>query len=169
MQYRRNLPHWIPEGAALSLTWRLANSLGEVSPTWLSDSRLAQMVVDALHFGAEDRGFYKLFAYVVMPNHVHVLLQPHIELPTVMRWLKGRTTRVANRILGRTREPLWQDESYDHWVRSDDEFAHTVHYVENNPVRAGFVEFAEQWRWSSASDRPRKTMACSTSREAHGY
>jgi len=39
----------------------------------------------------------------------------------IMRWLKGRTGRAANRIPGRTGIPFWQDESYDHWIRSGKE------------------------------------------------
>ncbi len=47
-----------------------------------------------------------------MPNHVHVVLEPRRALPQMMRWLKGRTARQANRILGRRGQPFWQDESY---------------------------------------------------------
>jgi REP element-mobilizing transposase RayT len=56
-----------------------------------------------------------------MPNHVHVILEPHLALPEIMRWLKGRTARKANQILGRTGSPFWQDESFDHWVRTAEE------------------------------------------------
>jgi len=67
-----------------------------------------------------------------------------------MRWLKGRTSRVANRILGRTGASFWQEESFDHWIRNSEEFSYLVQYVENNPLKAGLVEAKEQWRWSSA-------------------
>ncbi|MBZ5626589.1 MAG: transposase [Acidobacteriia bacterium] len=71
--------------------------------------------MDALLYGETVRKFYRLSAWVIMPNHVHVILQPHVALPTIMRWLKGRTSRVANQILGRTGMSFWQDESFDHW------------------------------------------------------
>jgi REP element-mobilizing transposase RayT len=85
-----------------------------------------------------------------MPNHVHILCQARAEMSTIMRWLKGRTSRVANRILGRTGSAFWQDEFFDHWVRSAEELQELIEYVENNPVKAGLVEAKEQWQWSSA-------------------
>lgn len=48
------------------------------------------------------------------------------------------------------RAAFWQDESYDHWVRSGEEFERIVRYIEANPVRAGLLERVEDWRWSSA-------------------
>jgi hypothetical protein len=65
-------------------------------PVWLQDSRVARVVVDALLYGQTVRRLYQLHAWVVMPNHVHAILQPHAAMPTIMRWLKGRTGRVAN-------------------------------------------------------------------------
>jgi hypothetical protein len=62
-------------------------------------------------------------------------------------------SRVANRVLGRTGLPFWQDESYDHWIRSSDELQEIIVYVENNPVKAGLAEAAEHWPWSSARFR----------------
>jgi REP element-mobilizing transposase RayT len=172
---RRHLPHWIPDEAAVFVTWRLAGSLpgltddtkrssvlpaflqqderhdGErTGPVWLQDSRVAGVVVNALLYGETVRRFYQLHAWVVMPNHVHAIFQPHTTMPTIMRWLKGRTSRVANQILGRTGTPFWQNESFDHWIRSADEFQYLIEYVENNPVKAGLVEAKERWRWSSA-------------------
>jgi type I restriction enzyme R subunit/putative DNA methylase len=117
----------------------------------LQDSRVARVVVDALLYGETTRRLYSLNAWVVMPNHIHALFQPHAEMPIIMRWLKGRTSRVANRIQGGTGTPFRQDESFDHWVRSAEELQDLIEYVENNPVKAGLVQAKEQWRWSSAS------------------
>ena len=164
MRYKRHLPHWQPEGAALHVTWRLAKAApGGGGPKWLGEPRIAQIVVDALHFGEEQKHFYQLYAYVVMPNHVHMLIAPCEELPVITRWLKGRTARVANRILGRTHQPFWQDESFDHWIRSAEEFSYVARYIELNPVRAGLAVSADARRYSSATaDRPQNTMACPT-------
>jgi hypothetical protein len=52
--------------------------------------------------------------------------------------------------LGRTGQPFWQDESYDHYLRSSSQFSHTVAYIEENPVSAGLALSAELWQWSSA-------------------
>jgi len=98
---------------------------------WLVDERIARLVVDAFFFHA-DR-LYTLLAFVVMPNHVHVLLTPlpvgesqagkpdlrYVPLARITQSLKGYTAREANRLLGRTGQPFWQDESYDHWARSE--------------------------------------------------
>jgi REP element-mobilizing transposase RayT len=88
-----------------------------------------------------------------MPNHIHVILQPQAELSALTRWLKGRTSRVANRMLGRTGMPFWQDESFDHWIRCDEELHELIEYVETNPVKAGLVQAPSEWPWSSAGFR----------------
>ena len=85
-----------------------------------------------------------------MANHVHVLVTPHVDLSTMMHSLKGFSAREANRLLGRTGEPFWQGESYDHWVRDQREFDRVGRYIENNPVSAGLVLKPEDYRWSSA-------------------
>jgi len=64
--------------------------------------------------------------------------------------VKSASARTANATLGRTGKPFWQDESYDHWVRSDRERACVVRYIEYNPVAAGLVAAPEDWQWSSA-------------------
>jgi REP element-mobilizing transposase RayT len=166
--YRRHLPHWIPDGRTLFVSWRLKGSLpGKCGPTWLLDDRVAQLVADSILHG--DPAHYRLHAWVIMPNHVHALFDPCLELSAIMRWLKGRTARKANRILGHANETFWQDESFDHWIRSAAEFNKIIEYVENNPVRSGLVPTPAEWRWSSASmanrGRPPSTMACATSRD----
>jgi REP element-mobilizing transposase RayT len=93
---------------------------------------------------------YELLAWVVMSNHVHVLLQPHKPLREVTRAVKNTSARQANLILGRTGLRFWQDESYDRWVRDGKELQRSMRYIERNPVKAGLVERAELWPWSSA-------------------
>jgi REP element-mobilizing transposase RayT len=119
-------------------------------PVWLQDTRVARMLAAALKYGEADRQFYKLHAWVIMPNHVHVVLEPRVAMPGIMRWLKGRTGRMANRILGRTGMPFWQEEAFDHWLRSAEELQEAIDYVEDNPVKAGLAGTKGQWAWSSA-------------------
>ena len=64
---------------------------------------------------------------------------------------KVQTAREANRLLGRTGQPFWQAESYDHAVRDDRESDRIKGYIENNPVKAGLVANAEDYLWSSAA------------------
>ena len=120
-------------------------------PLWLKDSRIAGCVVDAVDRGESILGHYALEAFVVMPNHVHLLIAPRIPIRRITNGLKGVTARDANRILGRTGRPFWQDESFDHWVRTPAEFNRIRVYIESNPVSAGLADRPEDWLWSSAS------------------
>jgi REP element-mobilizing transposase RayT len=74
-----------------------------------------------------------------MPNHVHLLILPLVSVALLMRWLKGSTARGANRILGRTGQPFWQDESFDHYLRAANRLDRTIAYIEQNPVSAGLL------------------------------
>ena len=94
---------------------------------------------------------------MVMSNHVPVLLLPKISPSRLLQSLKGATAREANRVLGRTGETFWQAEPYDHWVRDEKERERIAAYIENNPVKAGLVQRAEDSCWSSASERSAET------------
>jgi len=76
-----------------------------------------------------------------------------------MNGLKGVTARDVNSILGRKGKHFWQDESFDHWVRSPKEFDRIRAYVEMNPVSAGLASRPQDWPWSSASNNP---VTCGT-------
>jgi putative transposase len=69
-----------------------------------------------------------------------------------MHSLKSYTGHEANKILGRTGS-FWQHESYDHWVRDDEELARIVAYINANPVKAGLTKYAHEYPWCSAHDR----------------
>jgi len=174
-EYRRRLPHFHPDGAHLFVTWRLDGSLPAPPPDviyatpghafaaedralaqghgclWLSDTRVARQVEEAIASGESQKRFYELQAWVVMPNHVHVLILPLAALAQITHWIKGRTAREANLLLGRTGETFWQHESHDHWVRNRKEFDRIVAYIEENPVSAGLAATPEDWPWSSAT------------------
>jgi REP element-mobilizing transposase RayT len=111
---------------------------------------IAGLVADALrHFHGER---YLLDDWVVMPNHVHCILwpMPNHTLSEILMSRKRHTARQANRLLGRTGEPFWQPESYDHWIRDDEEKSRIRRYIRHNPVSAGLCAAPEAWRWSSA-------------------
>ena len=111
---------------------------------------IAEVVAASIHYG-ETLEHYTLHSYVVMPNHVHLLITPRISVSRLLNSLKSVTAKRGNLLLGRTGEPFWQDESYDHLVKSGEEFVRIRKYIEYNPVTAGLVATAEQFRWSSAS------------------
>lgn len=145
------LPHkpdviGLPPGKAFAAMDRaLAKSEG---PRWLG-ARVAQCVADTLQYGERELRLYELLAWVIMPNHVHILVQPHAELARITRAVKNFSARKANEILGRAGQPFWQNESYDHWARNEAEVGRIVRYIEGNPVAAGFVSRVEDWQWSS--------------------
>jgi putative transposase len=118
-------------------------------PTYLLRREIAEVVAGSIARGAS-LGHYQLEAWVLMANHVHVLLLPLISPSRLLQSLKGCTAREANLILGLTGRKFWQAESYDHWVRDDVELNRIAAYIENNPVKAGIVDSAEKYTWSSA-------------------
>jgi putative transposase len=180
LYYERNLPHWHPAGRLIFVTWRLYGSLPRAilerfrtqeqtdpgrafveldremdractGPQWLRLPTIAPLVVEALRNGESNLGCYVALAYVVMPNHVHLLLEPKVPLSKITKGIKGSTARLANALLGRQGKRFWQDESFDHWVRSGRGFDRIQSYIELNPVKAGLAAKAELWPWSSAA------------------
>jgi REP element-mobilizing transposase RayT len=121
-------------------------------PLLLRQPEIASVVVAALFAGHCKFHRYELHAFVVMPNHVHVLVTPIVRSTQWLGPLKGFTSYQVNKLRGTPGKPFWQDESYDHVVRSDVEFNRIQAYIERNPVTAGLVVSAGQFRWSSASE-----------------
>jgi REP element-mobilizing transposase RayT len=119
-------------------------------PQFLREPELASLVIQALWDGHLRMGRYHLHAFVVMPNHVHVLTTPQVPTAQWLGPLKGYTGHEANRMLPR-KGPFWQDESYNHLVRNDEEFRRIQHYIERNPVKAGLVSAPEEFPWSSVT------------------
>ncbi|MDA1138263.1 MAG: hypothetical protein O3B01_06740 [Planctomycetota bacterium] len=133
----------------------------------LKDPDAASKVRESiLHFAGER---YDLYAYVVMSSHFHWVFKPRdewIEIlagegeerpprQIIMHSLKRFTARQCNLILGRN-GTFWQEESYDHCVREDEdqgELERIIDYVEMNSVKAGLVSSSGEWPWSSARDR----------------
>lgn len=130
----------------------------------LDNPDLAQIVVDSMFHFAEDR--YALISFVVMPSHFHWVFRPletwvkslgsnaekRRPRERIMHSLKTWTAWNCNQHL-KAKGAFWQTESYDHCVRNDDELHRIIEYVERNPVKAGLVEMAEQWSFSSAKLR----------------
>ena len=120
---------------------------------WLNQPQVAALIAGAVKFFDGER--YELRAWVVMPNHVHAVVwpRPGHTLSDILHSWKSYTSKEANKILHRAAGTFWQSESFDHWVRDDDERARLVAYVENNPVKARLCARPEQWKWSSAHGR----------------
>jgi REP element-mobilizing transposase RayT len=174
--YERRLPHFDLVGHPLFVTFRLHGSLpssrifppgrltsGEAfaaidrildkastGPRYLAIPEIAGLVVASILAGESRFHRYELGAFAVMPNHVHLLVTPRAISTEWLGPLKGFTAHEANRILGRTGHPFWQDESYDHIVRAGAELERIRCYIENNPVKAGLVAAPRDFPWSSA-------------------
>jgi len=121
---------------------------------WLRQPEIAQLVEDALlHFDGER---YRLIAWTIMPNHVHVLIEALAghRLGDMVSSRKRFSARMANRALGRS-GPFWRDDDWDTYIRNERHFESAVSYIENNPVKAGLVENPVDWPWCHA--RLRKT------------
>ena len=117
---------------------------------WLRRPDMAELVAGALKFFEGQR--YTLRAWVVMPNHVHVVVRPEPPhtLSAILKSWKTFTGLRANRMLGREGTPFWQSESYDHCCRDDADVARCCAYTTMNPVNARLCERPEDWQWSSA-------------------
>lgn len=174
--YRRHLPHLYETGRPVFITWRLRDSLppnrafpahgltsgkafaamdrlldeARDGPFYLRQPAIADMIVEAIQYNANVLGQYVLNAFVVMPNHVHLLTTLAVSLPKLTKSLKGITAKRANAMLDLTGSSFWQEESYDHLIRDGREFESARSYIEANPVRAGLAKEASQYRWSSA-------------------
>lgn len=140
---------------------------------WLSDPRVSAIVRGSLHYLHGRK--YELLSHSIMPNHVHVLFLPYDSskrsretglrtgeigetddrkspLSSIMHSLKSFTAHEINRVLGLDGQ-FWQHESYDHWVRDDDELERIVGYINGNAVKAGLSEKPHEYFWCSAHDR----------------
>jgi REP element-mobilizing transposase RayT len=173
--HTRRLPHYHAIGHPIFLTWHLHGSLpvgrsfppgttsgqaflamdrlldnARTAPLYLRQPEIAGMVVEAIHHQERALGHYQLHSYVVMANHVHLLVTPAVKVSELTQSPKRFTAREGNRLLKRTGRPFWQEESYDRLVRNEAEFRRIARYIEMNPVKAGLVETPEDFLWSSA-------------------
>ena len=111
---------------------------------------IADMIAEALRPFHEEQ--YMLDDWVVMPNHVHLILwpMPNFTLSKILKSRKRHTARRANLMLGKTGETFWQRESYDHCIRNDEEKSRIRGYIRMNQVNARLCKLPEDWKWSSA-------------------
>lgn len=175
--YRGGLPHYDAPGFLQAITFRLGDSLPAEAIEKIKATRkdrrsrvleaaldagfgrcilrepvAAAIVARALrHFHGQR---YRLGAWVIMPNHVHVLVQPFdgVCLPDVVQSWKSFSAKEINTRLG-MQGRLWQANYFDRFVRDDRHHTQVATYIENNPVKAGLVEAPDQWPFGSAAAR----------------
>ncbi len=125
---------------------------------WLHRPEIADLVARSLNHFKSER--YDLPVWVVMPNHVHAIVWPYpdFRLDQILHSWKSFTANESNRLLSRVGNLFWQTESYDHWIRNDEERVRLSAYIANNPVKAGLAARPEDWPWSSASPTTQRFM-----------
>ena len=116
---------------------------------YLRDKRVARLVETA--FLHDDSTRYHLLAWVVMPNHVHVLIETVAGCPlsAIVHSWKSYTAKAANQLLVRS-GVFWNPDYFDRAIRDERHLASAVVYIHNNPVKAGLVRRPEDWMFSSA-------------------
>src|ERR1700750_405432 len=113
---------------------------------FLNNDHARTIFLDILEQTRQRPGFY-LFGYVLMPEHVHLLLSEpkHQQLANTFRVLKTQTSR---RLKGK-RPQFWQTRYYDFNVLTQPKFVEKLRYIHRNPVARGLAENPEDWPWSS--------------------
>lgn len=155
--YQRNLPHVQKDFTPHFITF--ITKFRWVLPPAARDLVLAS----SLH---DHRAKYELYVAVVMPDHVHLILTPLIDqqrhemhsLIDIMRTIKSASAHLINRQL-RRQGPVWQEESFDHVLRSSEGLDAKVEYVLHNPVRKRLVEDWREYKWVwQREDKPAAAM-----------
>ena len=142
---RRNLPHWQEPGRVYFITWRCQRGQ-TLSP------QERTITLDALRHW--DGRKLTLYAAVVMPDHVHSLVQPCAlpesegvyDLAEIIHSVKSFSVHKINRQRGSSGS-IWQDERFDRIVRDEAEFLEKWQYLRNNPMTAGLAESPEDYLW----------------------
>ena len=117
---------------------------------WLRDPKIASLLVKA--FQKNQDKSYTLYAYTIMPNHVHILfsLTGAQTLSKVIGNWKGATSFYANKILQRS-GVFWQREYFEKIIKSQRQFEFVVRYIYRNPVKAGLCDDPFKWPWTRSS------------------
>ena len=153
-------PRYENKGQARFLTFSCHNRL----PLFNND-KIKDLFVEHLR-GAKSQSGYRLCAWVVMPEHVHLLVIPNLPSVPMRDFLMALKRPFAQEVLGRwdaLKAPIldrlqnstgshrfWlQGGGYDRNVRSMDEYREKLTYIEENPTRRGLVDDLTEWRWSS--------------------
>ena len=130
-----------------------SNTYFITSCTWGNRSlfqteRMAKLLVDTLlHYRLESK--YLLHEFVVMPNHIHLLLTPTEPLARAIQFIKGGFSYLVKKELEISME-IWERGYVEHRIRDARDYEHHVEYIRQNPVRAGLAEAPEKYHWSSA-------------------
>jgi REP element-mobilizing transposase RayT len=123
----------------------------------LRNPAIAVLVQDAIL--ALHGSLLLLHEWIVMPNHVHVLVTPlpGIELSTLVKRCKGSTAREANKFLGKGGR-FWQPDYFDRLIRNEKHFEGTAHYIRRNAVKARLCSVESDWPYGSCNEKLRREL-----------
>jgi REP element-mobilizing transposase RayT len=155
-RWREELAREATLNSEAALRRRIENYLDQgYGSSYLKDPCIASLIQNALLRFDEVR--YRLSTWVIMPNHVHLLMTPCYghALSRILHSIKSYTALEANRLLNRKGQ-FWMPESFDRYIRDKKHFAAVVAYIENNPVKARLCQKPEDWPYSSAWFRAHK-------------
>ena len=149
-EYRRRLPHYQPDFKIFFITFCTYRR-------WELPGRARQIVLDVFLHG--DGKLFELLALVVMPDPVHVALNPlgdtdrKVSLPEILQAIKSTSSHRINKEIGH-RGTVWQQESFDRALRREEHLAGKIEYMLLNPVRAGLVcdPMPYPWMWRKTQD-----------------
>ena len=119
----------------------------------LQKPEVSQIVVDNWRFFHKKR--YDLIAFVVMPNHVHLIIKTYenFSLSTIVHGWKSFTANKISKSLAGWQPAfpgkVWQCDYWDRFIRDENHFEKAVQYIHNNPLKAGLIDSPEKWQWSS--------------------
>jgi putative transposase len=110
----------------------------------------AQLLLETV-FRYRERGIFQLYEFVIMPDHVHLLLAPtpNLALERAMQFIKGGYSHRFMKETG-SRMEIWQRSFTNHRIRNGNDFEKHRHYIHLNPLRAGLVESPKDYPYSSA-------------------
>jgi REP element-mobilizing transposase RayT len=142
--YKRELPHWTLKGETYFVTFCVKSN------NTLSNKE--QSIVKNHILEGNDK-FYKLISFVIMPNHVHIILKPikEFKLQNIMKGIKGVSAHKINQHRKANYDAyksinIWQDESYDRIIRNEIELQQKLEYIFFNPSKNGYTN--DPWNYS---------------------
>jgi|SRR5579859_2074588 len=117
----------------------------------LQSERMAKLLIETIYHYREAEKFL-LHEFVVMPNHLHLILTPEVPLERAMQLVKGGFSYRAKKLLGIGHE-IWQTSFNDRRLRDMEEYEKYKVYVHDNPVKAGLCAACKDWPYGSASGK----------------
>jgi putative transposase len=143
--FKRHLPHWQNPGCVYFVTFRTHKNL-------ILSEKARDIISQVIKFN--DKKKYTLFSFVVMPDHIHIILQPieinnnnYYSLTEINHSIKSFSAKEINQIENQKGRIVWQHESFDRIIRNDEEFQEKMYYILNNSVKKNLSDSGYDYRW----------------------